>query len=128
MRLDPRTQGYVAKKIAEGHSKPEIIRCQEGIRGSAYTAEKFTALGRRLEIRQSMGRAGSGVDNAAAEGFFSSLEWEGLPRPQFATTAAAPATVIEWCYGLSNHPRRHSAAAGLAPINYETAALTRDAA
>jgi transposase len=27
MRLDPRTQGYVAKKTAEGHSKPEIIRC-----------------------------------------------------------------------------------------------------
>jgi transposase len=27
MRLDPRTQAYVAKKTAEGHSKMEIIRC-----------------------------------------------------------------------------------------------------
>jgi transposase len=27
MRLDPRTQAYVAKKTAEGHSKLEIIRC-----------------------------------------------------------------------------------------------------
>src|SRR4051794_22778961 len=128
MRLAPRTQGYVAKKIAEGHSKPEIIRCQESIRGSTYTAEKFTALGRRLEIRQSMGRVGSCFDNAAAEAFFSSLEWEVLSRHQFAAIAAARATVIDWCYGFYNHQRRHSAAAGLSPINYETAALTRDAA
>ena len=27
IRLDPRTQAYVAKKTAEGHSKMEIIRC-----------------------------------------------------------------------------------------------------
>ncbi len=27
LRLDPRTQAYVAKKTAEGHSKMEIIRC-----------------------------------------------------------------------------------------------------
>jgi putative transposase len=36
--------------------------------------------------------------------------------------------VIDWCYGLYNHQRRHSAAGGLSPINYETTALTRDAA
>jgi putative transposase len=97
-------------------------------RGSTYTAEKFTALCRRLQIRQSMGRVGSCFDNAAAEAFFSSLEWEVLSRHQFATTAAARATVIDWCYGFYNHHRRHSAAAGLSPINYETTALNRDAA
>jgi transposase InsO family protein len=97
-------------------------------RGSTYTAEKFTALCRRLEIRQSMGRVGSCFDNAAAEAFFSSLEWEVLSRHQFATTAQARATVIDWCYGFYNHQRRHSAAAGLSPINYETTALNREAA
>jgi putative transposase len=94
-------------------------------RGS--TAEKFTALCRRLDIRQSMGRVGSCFDNAAAEAFFSSLEWEVLSRHQFDTTAAR-ATVIDWCYGFYNHQRRHSAAAGQSPINYETTALNRDAA
>src|SRR3954469_17101985 len=79
-------------------------------RGSTYTAEKFTALCRRLEIRQSMGRVGSCFDNAAAEAFFSSLEWEVLSRHQFATTAQARATVIDWCYGFYKHQRRHSAA------------------
>jgi len=97
-------------------------------RGSTYTAEKFTALCHRLGIRQSMGRVGSCFDNAAAEAFFSSLEWEVLSRHEFDSTANARAVVIDWCYGFYNHQRRHSAAAGLSPINYETAALTRDAA
>ena len=75
-----------------------------------------------------MGRVGSCFDNAAAEAFFSSLEWEVLSRHEFATIGAARATVIDWCYGFYNHQRRHSAAGGLSPINYETTALTRDAA
>jgi putative transposase len=97
-------------------------------RGSTYTAEKFTALCRRLDIRQSMGRVGSCFDNAAAEAFFSSLEWEVLSRHEFDSTAKARAVVIDWCYGFYNHQRRHSAAAGQSPINYETAALNREAA
>jgi putative transposase len=97
-------------------------------RGSTYTAERFTALCRRLEIRQSMGRIGSCFDNAAAEAFFSSLEWEVLSRHEFDTTAKARAVVMDWCYGFYNTQRRHSAAAGQSPINYENAALTREAA
>jgi transposase InsO family protein len=97
-------------------------------RGSTYTADKFTALCRRLGIRQSMGRVGSCFDNAAAEAFFSSLEWEVLSRHEFDTTAKARAVVIDWCYGFYNHQRRHRAAAGQSPINYENAALTREAA
>lgn len=97
-------------------------------RGSTYTADKFTALCRRLGIRQSMGRVGSCFDNAAAEAFFSSLEWEVLSRHDFATTRQAQAVVMDWCYGFYNHRRRHSAAAGLSPINYETTALNQDAA
>ena len=97
-------------------------------RGSTYTAEKFTALCRRLSIRQSMGRVGSCFDNAAAEAFFSRLEWEVLSRHEFDTTAKARAVVMDWCYGFYNTQRRHSAAAGQSPINYENAALTREAA
>jgi putative transposase len=97
-------------------------------RGATYTAHKFTTLCRRLEIRQSMGRVGSCFDNAAAEAFFSSLDWEVLSRHDFADTRQAQAIVIEWCYGFYNHQRRHSAAAMQSPINYQNAALTRAAA
>ena len=51
-----------------------------------------------------------------------------LSRHNFDTTAAARAVVIDWCYGFYNHQRRHSAAAGQSPINYENAALNRAAA
>ncbi|MBX7435605.1 IS3 family transposase, partial [Mycobacterium sp. Y57] len=67
-------------------------------RGSTYTANAFTRLCRRLGIRQSMGRVGSCFDNAAAEAFFSSLEWEVLSRNRFRDTIHAQAVVIDWCY------------------------------
>jgi transposase InsO family protein len=97
-------------------------------RGSTYTATSFTTLCRKLGIRQSMGRVGSCFDNAAAEAFFSSLEWEVLSRHDFASTRQAQAVVIEWCYGFYNHQRRHSSAGMQSPINYENATLIRDAA
>ncbi|MCW2801816.1 MAG: Integrase catalytic region [Propionibacteriaceae bacterium] len=97
-------------------------------RGSTYTAHSFTRLCSRLQIRQSMGRVGSCFDNAAAEAFFSSLEWEVLSLHHFTNPGQAQAVVIDWCYGFYNHQRRHTAAGGQSPINYENAALTREAA
>lgn len=98
-------------------------------RGSTYTANPFTKLCRKLGIRQSMGRVGSCFDNAAAEAFFSSLEWEVLSRHEFADTPQAQAVVLDWCYGFYNHERRHSSAGMMSPINYEnTATPDREAA
>ena len=98
-------------------------------RGSTYTANAFTQLCRQQGIRQSMGRVGSCFDNAAAEAFFSSLEWEVLSRHDFENTRQAQAVVLDWCYGFYNHDRRHSSAAMMSPINYEnTAAPDREAA
>lgn len=98
-------------------------------RGSTYTANDLTKLCRQQGIRQSMGRVGSCFDNAAAEAFFSSLEWEVLSRHDFANTHQAQAVVLDWCYGFYNHDRRHSSAGMMSPINYEnTAAPDREAA
>lgn len=57
--------------------------------------------------------------NAAAEAFFSSLEWEVLSRHEFTNTRAARAVVLDWCYGFYNHTRRHSTIGMMSPINYE---------
>ena len=98
-------------------------------RGSTYTANSLTKLCRQLGVRQSMGRVGSCFDNAAAEAFFSSLEWEVLSRHEFKNTGQAQAVVLDWCYGSYNHDRRHSSAGMMRPINYEnTAAPDREAA
>ncbi|MDU1063849.1 MAG: integrase core domain-containing protein [Cutibacterium avidum] len=93
-------------------------------RGSTYTATSFTRLCADLGIRQSMGRVGSCFDNAAAEAFFSSLEWEVLSRHEFDTRAQARAVVIDGAYGFYNHQRRHSAAGIMSPVNYEQTTAT----
>ncbi|MEI2810289.1 MAG: IS3 family transposase [Nocardioides sp.] len=68
-------------------------------------------------------------NNAAAEAFFSSLEWEVLSHHKFENTRQAQAVALDWCYGFYNHDRRHSSAGMMSPINYEnTTALDREAA
>lgn len=88
-------------------------------RGSTYTADMFTGLCRSLQITQSMGRVGSCFDNAAAEAFFSSLEWEVLSRTEFRDLGHAQADVQEWCYGFYNQVRRHSHILQMSPVNFE---------
>ena len=76
-----------------------------------------------------MGRVGSCFDNAAAQAFFSSLEWEVLSRNKFESTRQAQAVVLDWYYGVYDHDRRHSTNGMVSPINYEnTAAPDREAA
>jgi transposase InsO family protein len=89
-------------------------------RGSTYTANSFTKLCAKLGIRQSMGKVGSCFDNAAAESFFSSLEWEVLSKHQFQTIKQARAAVTDWCWGFYNHERRHATNGLISPIQYET--------
>jgi putative transposase len=91
-------------------------------RGSTYTARDFTRLCTELGIRQSMGRVGSCFDNAAAEAFFSTLEWEALSRNEFRDPDHARQVVLEWCHEFYNTTRRHSSAKMKSPIDYETAA------
>jgi putative transposase len=98
-------------------------------RGSTYTATDFTKLCKdKLGVRQSMGRVGSCFDNAAAESFFSTLEHEVLSRHHFTTREEARHVVLAWCHDFYNVRRRHSSAAMMSPINYETAALQPEAA
>jgi putative transposase len=91
-------------------------------KGSTYTADLFTSACVKLEIRQSMGRVGSALDNAAAESFFSTLEHELLTRNTYATRAEARRAVARWIDEFYNLRRRHSTCAMLSPIDYEHAA------
>jgi len=88
-------------------------------RGSTYTANSLTTLCAGLKIRQSMGRVGSCFDNAAAESFFSTLEWEVLSRHTFATREEARRVISAWIEEFYNPRRRHSSAGMKSPIEYE---------
>jgi putative transposase len=64
--------------------------------GGEYTADRFAAACTRAGVRQSMGRTGSALDNAVAESFNSTLEFELLAHSHFATRVQARAAVAAW--------------------------------
>jgi putative transposase len=90
-------------------------------RGSTYTANDFTKLCAGLDIGQSMGRVGSCFDNAAAESFFSTLEWEVRSRHHFRTKDEARRVISAWVEEFYNPVRRHSTVAMRSPISHENA-------
>jgi transposase InsO family protein len=90
-------------------------------RGSTYTAGVFTEACEHHKIRQSMGRVGSCLDNAAAESFFSTLEHELLSRTTFHTKEEARRRVAAWIDNY-NRRRRHSVCGMKSPIDFEAVA------
>jgi putative transposase len=92
-------------------------------RGSTYTADDFTGLCAKLKVTQSMGRVGSCFDNAAAESFFSTLEWEVLSRHHFSTRDEAREVITRWVCDFYNKARRHSSCGMKSPIDYENSSI-----
>ena len=86
--------------------------------GGEYTGDLFAAACARAGVRQSMGRTGSALDNAVAESFNSTLEFELLADNHFRTRVQARATVAAWLEEY-NTIRRHSTAGRLPPAVYE---------
>jgi transposase InsO family protein len=87
-------------------------------RGSQYTSNLFTGLCRRHTITQSMSRAGSCHDNAAAESWFATLKTELVYRIALTSRAFARRRVITWI-DRYNRTRRHSHCGLKSPITYE---------
>ena len=95
--------------------------------GGEYTGELFARACIRAGVRQSMGRTGSALDNAAAESINSTLEFELLAGNRFITRDAARRAVVDWIDEY-NTVRRHSTNGMLAPIAYELAQARTQAA
>jgi transposase InsO family protein len=74
-----------------------------------------------------MGRTGSALDNAVAESFNSTLEFELLAACHFATRTQAGRAVADWIDEY-NRVRRHSTNRMLAPITLELAQAAKAAA
>jgi putative transposase len=92
--------------------------------GGEYTGGLFAQACQQAGVRQSMGRTGSALDNAVAEAFNSTLEFEVLARQDFATRTQARAAISAFIDEY-NTTRRHSSAGGMAPIAYELATAAR---
>ena len=86
--------------------------------GGEYTGELFAQACRHAGVTQSMGRTGSALDNAAAESFNSTVEFELLRSNHFATREQARRAVAGWIDEY-NTVRRHSTDQMLSPVDYE---------
>jgi transposase InsO family protein len=87
-------------------------------RGSQYMSREFRELCDSNDIRQSTGRVGSCLDNAAAESFWATLKRELVSRYRFASRAQARRVIIAWINHY-NAVRRHSSLGNVAPIEWE---------
>lgn len=90
--------------------------------GSEYTAKNFQAACDRVGLKQSMGRAGSALDNAVIESWHSTVEFELRQLEHFTTKAQARLRVPAWIEEY-NHHRRHSSLGMLSPVGYELQVL-----
>ena len=95
-------------------------------KGGEYTGDLFERACTKLGVTQSMGRVGSALDNAAAESFNSTLEWELLSRRHFATKQQARREVARFI-DRYNNVRRHSSCEMRSPVAYEERLATRTA-
>ena len=108
-------------------------RAPEGVihhsdRGSPYASEKYRALLRQHRMTRSMSRKGDCWDNAVAESFFSTLEWELLAGKRLRDEGQL-AIELEDYINFYNHVRRHSTIDYLSPVSFElTCAARTDAA
>jgi len=96
-------------------------------KGGEYTGDTFAEACNALGVIQSMGRVGSALDNAAAESFNSTLEWELLSRRDFATKDQARQKVATFIDRYNNR-RRHSSCEMKPPVVYEQILADRDRA
>jgi putative transposase len=70
-------------------------------------------------IVQSMGRTGAALDNAVAESFHSTVEFELRSRQQFATRQLARRAIMAWIEEY-NTDRLHSTNGMISPVDHET--------
>jgi putative transposase len=94
--------------------------------GSEYTGQLFAQACQQAGVTQSMGRTGSALDNAVAEAFNSTLEFELLRQHHFGTREQARRAVAAWLDEY-NTVRRHSTNHMLSPVDYERAQAERQA-
>jgi hypothetical protein len=86
--------------------------------GGEFSGGELTRVCAAAGIVASMGRTGSALDNAVAEAFHSTLEFELRSRTRFTTKAEARRAVLEWLEEY-NRVRFHSTNGMLSPVDYE---------
>jgi len=99
--------------------RPKSDLIHHSDRGIQYAAAPYRRELKRHGFRASMSRVGNCWDNAVAESFFATLEWELIERETWATRREAAAAIAHYIEIWYNQIRRHSTLGGLSPAKYE---------
>jgi putative transposase len=86
--------------------------------GGEFSAAELARVCAAAGIIQSMGRTGSALDNAVAESFHSTMEFEVRARQRFATREQARCAIMAWIEEY-NTERLHSTNGMICPVDYE---------
>jgi transposase InsO family protein len=86
--------------------------------GGQFSGGALTRVCTAAGIIQSQGRTGSALDNAVAESFHCTLEFELRSRARFAARAQARRAVVAWIEQY-NTDRLHFTNAMICPVDYE---------
>lgn len=112
--------------IARRQPPPGVVHHSD--RGVQYAAIDFQALLTSNGMKPSMSRKGDCYDNAVAESFFATLEWELVEHADWSTRAEARTAIFEYIEVWYNRQRRHSALGYLSPAEYEKQLAFREKA
>jgi transposase InsO family protein len=109
-----------ALRMALWRRRPEAGLIHHSDRGVQYACNDFQRALAAQQIRCSMSRKGDCWDNAVAESFFATLEWELVERSDWHTRREAERDVFNYIEVWYNRERRHSTLGYLSPADYET--------
>lgn len=108
-----------ALMMALWHRKPACGLLHHSDRGGQYASEAYQELLAQHGIICSMSRKGDCLDNAVAESFFASLEWELIQDSDWHTHAEARRAVFDYVEVWYNRERLHSSLDYRTPVEYE---------
>lgn len=110
-----------ALEMAVARRLPGVGLVAHSDRGSQYASEHYQRVLASHGITCSMSRRANCWDNAPMESFFATLKKELVHDEDYATRAAARASIFEFIEVFYNRVRRHSALGYKSPIEYERA-------
>jgi transposase InsO family protein len=108
-----------ALRMALRHRRPLPGLLHHSDRGVQYACADYADLLTTCGIEVSMSRKGNCWDNAVAESFFATLEWELIEDADWHTREEARRAISEYIEIWYNRKRRHSSLGGKSPAEYE---------
>jgi putative transposase len=108
-----------ALRMALSRRRPAPGLLHHSDRGVQYAAGEYRALLDDHGIICSMSRKGNCWDNAVAESFFATLEWELIEESDWHSHSEAKRAIFEYLEVWYNRRRRHSTLGYKSPAEYE---------